>query len=128
MKLFVLFFGLIAMASELHAEDSCVLVRRLASNLGCSGFGYGDTTEKAVNNDFVVSENFASDACLTAKPLEDTKVSQKADCKKWLDDKRKELGKQYLSGNCIQKCNPCETTSLLKCETVGSAHYRAPKQ
>ena len=128
MKLFVLFFGLIAMATELRAEDSCVLVRRLANNLGCSGFGYNDSTDKAVNNDFVVSENFTSDACLTAKPLDEVKVSQKSECKKWLDDKRKELGKQYLSGNCIQKCNPCETTSLLKCETVGSAHYRAPKQ
>lgn len=128
MKLIVLFFGMIAISSELRAEDSCVLVRRLANNLGCSGGGYSETVEKPVNNDFVVSENFSSDSCLTAKPLDEVKTTQKSECKKWLDEKRKELGKQYLSGNCLQKCNPCETTSLLKCETVGSAHYRAPKQ
>lgn len=130
MKLLVLVLGLISLAGELRAEDSCVLVRRLAANLGCGGVSYGDTVvvENPVNNDFVVSENFTSDSCLTAKPLDDLKVSQKAECNKWLSGKRKELGKQYLSGTCVQKCNPCDPASLLKCETVGSAHYRAPKQ
>lgn len=124
--LFVMMFGLLAAAYEARAEDSCVLLRHLAVNLGCSGFGSTDSSvEKTANNDFLVSENFTSDSCLTAKPLEQLKVSQKAECNKWLGAKRKELGKQYISGNCVQTCNPCETSSLLKCETVGSAHYRA---
>lgn len=124
--LIVMMFGLLAVAHESRAEDSCVLLRHLAVNLGCSGFGSTDpSAEKVANNDFLVSENFTSDSCLTAKPLDQLKASQKAECKKWLDAKRKELGKQYLSGNCVQNCNPCETSSLLKCETVGSAHYRA---
>lgn len=125
MKLFVaMCLGLVAIASEVRAEDSCVLLRHLAVNLGCSGWGSTDSADKPAKNDFLVSENFSSDVCMTAKPLSDLKTAQKAECNKWLSGKRKELGSQYLSGNCIQDCKPCETPSLLKCETVGTAHYR----
>lgn len=130
MRLFVLALGFMALAntSELRAEDSCVLVRRLASSLGCGSLGSGsDGVISKPNDDFVVSENFTSDTCLTAKPLDEFKVAQKAECKKWLDEKRKELGKQYLTGNCVQNCNPCDTATLLKCSTTGSIHYRAAK-
>ncbi len=128
MKLLVLVLGLMALTSELRAEDSCVLVRRLASSLGCGSIGSGDDSAVAkANDDFVVSENFTSDSCLTSKPLDDFKVTQKSECKKWLDGKRKELGKQHLTGNCIQSCTPCDTATLYKCTTIGSVHYRAGK-
>lgn len=130
MKVLILIAALFVtiVATEVRAEDSCVLVRRLAMSLGCGSIGSGtDAVVEKPNDDYVVSENFTSESCLTAKPLDEFKKTQKSECKKWLDEKQKELGKQYLTGNCIQNCLPCETTTLFKCHTTGSVHYRAAK-
>jgi hypothetical protein len=103
-------------------ENSCVLLQKLANNLGCLGASGQAFSEKNFKDE-VISSVFSSESCLTARALEDSKAKQKKDCQSWLNEQKKELGSKYVAGSCKSECLPCNEGAQ-KCSSTGEARYR----
>ncbi len=116
-------FGILCGAtSSLAQESSCVLVQKLAMNLGCMGTVAGVDAQKSHTDD-LITNTFGPSDCATAKKLEEDKASQKRDCQAWLSDQKKELGVRYVTGSCKNSCTPCPET-MNRCSTLGEVRYR----
>lgn len=124
MRLYLLVGGILLGAASLQAnENSCVLVQRLAANLGCVGTVPGLGADQKNFNDELISNTFGGEQCATAKALDDAKAAQKKDCNAWIADQKKELGSRFVTGSCKSACQPCPDT-LQKCATTGEVRYR----
>jgi hypothetical protein len=106
-------------------ESSCVLLQRLAQNLGCVGaqapFVVQETTKPF--SDEVMSNTFGDGQCATAKTLNEAKSSQKKECQDWLAEQKKELQGRYITGVCKPNCSPCGE-GMQKCSVSGEVRYR----
>lgn len=119
----ILWISLLMLGATAQAqENSCVLIQRLASNLGCIGSAGTFTNEKNFSDD-VMTNTFGGEQCATAKVLDDAKAAQKKDCQAWLAEQKKELGARYVTGSCKPSCTPCPDT-LQKCSVFGEVRYR----
>ncbi len=112
-----------AHGTQAAEENSCVLLQKLASNLGCMGANNGSADSQKNFTDDVMTSNFGEGQCQLAKALDESKSSQKKECQAWLNEQKKELGSRYITGNCRANCSPCADT-MQKCTTHGEVRYR----
>ena len=117
--------AIVAVSASVSAqaqENSCVLLQRLASNLGCMGVAAPGVADKSFSDD-TMTNTFGGDQCVTGKALDDAKSSQKKECQAWLAEQKKELGQRFVTGSCKPSCSPCPET-MQKCTVHGEVRYR----
>ncbi|MCX6124269.1 MAG: hypothetical protein NTV34_05900 [Proteobacteria bacterium] len=103
-------------------ENSCVLLQRLAANLGCVGVSVPGIAEKAFSDE-TMTNTFGGDQCVIGKALDDAKSTQKKECQAWLAEQKRELGQRFVTGSCKPSCSPCPET-MQKCSVHGEVRYR----
>lgn len=118
----LLFGGSEVVLSQTNQENSCVLVQKLAANLGCVGTVAGGDATKPFSDE-IVSNTFGPSDCAAVKKLEDDKATQKKECQSWMAEQKRELGSRYITGSCKLNCSPCESNQS-RCSTVGEIRFR----
>ncbi len=105
-------------------DNSCVLLQKLANNLGCIGASGSFAQDNQKNfTDETITSSFGDGQCQLAKSLDESKSAQKKECQNWLNEQKKELGSRFITGNCKPQCSPCQDT-MQKCTTTGEVRYR----